>query len=184
VRVNLIQKRFAGAASGAVGLLSAMLFLLGGCAGQGGADSSSASGAEASIEASVHAWYAALAHTNPGPGAAAAMRKGASLQFAAESARGAEASDRRNWIVGLRSDYPQVEFSIARFHIDGDAQHESRAHFEVDRRGTDAQGLPHVMRREQVWHLRRSVAGAYEVTQIEESPLLAFEGTGPQIVCY
>ncbi|MBW1884306.1 MAG: hypothetical protein JRJ58_12300 [Deltaproteobacteria bacterium] len=48
----------------------------------------------------------------------------------------------------------------------------------------DDEGLPHIARREHVWLVRNVPGAAPVVLRIDERPLLAFPGTGPQIVCY
>jgi hypothetical protein len=59
-----------------------------------------------------------------------------------------------------------------------------RARFEFDRRAIDTSGAPHIARREHTWLVRRTKNDPPVILQIDERPLLAFPGTGPQIVCY
>jgi hypothetical protein len=88
------------------------------------------------------------------------------------------------WLVGLRSLHPKVEFRLGRLRFDPVDDDLLRVRFELDRHAVDAAGLPHLARSEQTWLIRELPGEAPVVLRIEEQRLLAFPGTGPQIVCY
>jgi hypothetical protein len=69
-----------------------------------------------------------------------------------------------------------------RIHAAGEDLYQVR--FEFDRLASDEAGIPHIARREQTWLVRDLSDGTPEVLQVDEQKLLAYPGTGPQIVCY
>ncbi len=150
------------------------------------------------IERAVRAWYAELAATISDRAALEAMLTDGEFVFDVpdgsmfaereeEERRGQgrdEEQDPVAWLLRLRSEADDVRFDVSRFHVDGADGDEPQAHFQVDRTFEDAEGLTHVMRREQTWHLRIQPSGDWRVSAVEDVPTLAFTGTGPQIICY
>lgn len=92
--------------------------------------------------------------------------------------------DFAGWLFALRSQHPEVEYRLDEVHLDSLGENLVRVRFEFDRHAVDAAGLPHVARREQTWLVRNLPGEAPVVLRIEEQRLLAFPGTGPQVVCY
>ena len=78
----------------------------------------------------------------------------------------------------------RVEVRLGPIRIDAAGEGLSAARFEFERLYSDEAGIPHIARREQTWLVRELADGAAEVLQVDEQKLLAYPGTGPQIVCY
>jgi hypothetical protein len=89
-----------------------------------------------------------------------------------------------SWLHALRSLHPGVEYRLGELRFDPLEGDLVRVRFEFDRHSVDVAGLPHLARREETWLLRNLPGEAPAVLRIEERRLLAFPGTGPQIVCY
>ena len=79
---------------------------------------------------------------------------------------------------------PEVEYLVGPIRVDPAGEDLYEARFEFDRRTTDDAGIPHIARREQTWLVRELSDGTAEILQVDELKLLAYPGTGPQIVCY
>ena len=77
-----------------------------------------------------------------------------------------------------------VEYRVGPIRIDAAGEDLYEARFEFDRLATDDAGIPHVARREQTWLVRDLSDGTAEILRVDEQKLLAYPGTGPQIVCY
>ena len=78
----------------------------------------------------------------------------------------------------------EVEYQVGPIRIDPAGEGLYEARFEFDRLATDEAGIPHIARREQAWLVRDHSDGTLEKLRVDERKLLAFPGTGPQIVCY
>ena len=92
--------------------------------------------------------------------------------------------DFSDWLLALRSPHPVVEYRLDKLRIDSYEDDLVRVRFEFERHAIDAAGLPHLTRREQTWLVRNPSGEVPVVLRIDEQRLLAFPGTGPQIVCY
>jgi hypothetical protein len=79
---------------------------------------------------------------------------------------------------------PEVEYVVGPIRVDSAGADLYEARFEFDRLATDETGIPHIARREQTWLVRDLPDGTAEILQVDEKKLLAYPGTGPQIVCY
>jgi hypothetical protein len=88
------------------------------------------------------------------------------------------------WRASLQATHLELEYQIGSIELEpvGDGLH--RARFEFDRRAVDDEGIPRIARREHAWLVRNVPGEAPVILRIDERPLLAFPGTGPQIVCY
>ena len=78
----------------------------------------------------------------------------------------------------------EVEYRVGPIRIDAAGEDLYEARFEFDRLASDKAEIPHIARREQTWLVRDRFDGAAEILRVDEQKLLAFPGTGPQIVCY
>jgi hypothetical protein len=136
------------------------------------------------VESAMQNWFGTLADADLSRGELGALLRTGDLRF--DLVDGAHWNDEtlRDWVTELRSEHPHVRYSIARFHVDGPRDGSYRAHFEVDREAVDEQGMHHLMRREQSWQLRPADGSRLRVLDIDDEPILAFPGSGPQIVCY
>jgi hypothetical protein len=92
--------------------------------------------------------------------------------------------DFADWLSALRSPHPEVAYRLDKLRLDSLEDDLVRVRFEFERHAIDAAGLPHLTRREQTWLVRDLPGEVPVVLRIEEQRLLAFPGTGPQIVCY
>ena len=79
---------------------------------------------------------------------------------------------------------PEVEYLVGPIRVDSAGEHLYEARFEFDRIASDEAGIPHIARREQTWLVRDLSDGTAEILRVDEQKLLAYPGTGPQIVCY
>jgi hypothetical protein len=79
---------------------------------------------------------------------------------------------------------PDVEYRVGPIRIAPTREGLYEARFELDRLATDEAGIPHIARRAQTWLVRERSDGTAEILSVDEQELLAFPGTGPQIVCY
>jgi hypothetical protein len=89
-----------------------------------------------------------------------------------------------DWLSELRSSLPEVAYGIDEIRVDPAGENLVRAKLTLDRRGVDAAGQQHVARLRQTWLILEHPGSAPVVVRIDEERLLAFPGTGPQIVCY
>ncbi len=90
----------------------------------------------------------------------------------------------RSWMLELRSPHPEVEYQLGEIRIDAVDAASYRVHFQLDRHAVDRQGIPHVARSEHTWLIRSRPESRPAVLRVDTKRLLAFPGTGPQIVCY
>jgi hypothetical protein len=79
---------------------------------------------------------------------------------------------------------PEVEYRVGPVRIDPAGGDLYEARFEFDRLASDEAGISHIARREQTWLVRDLSNGTTEILQVAEKKLLAYPGTGPQMVCY
>jgi hypothetical protein len=87
-------------------------------------------------------------------------------------------------ISKFRASRPHTEYELDSIKIESVKPGLYRARFEFSTRALDEEGITHVARREHVWMVRSRSNETPKVLRIDERPLLAFSGTGPQIVCY
>lgn len=76
----------------------------------------------------------------------------------------------------------EVRVGLIRIRPIGDDLYEAR--FELDRSALDEAGIPHIARREETWLVLDRSDGNAEILRVDRKKLLAYPGTGPQIVCY
>ncbi len=84
----------------------------------------------------------------------------------------------------LASSDPAAEYRVGPIRVDAAGEDLYQARFEFDRLHTDEAAMPHIARREQTWLVRELADGTTEILQVDEQKVIAFPGTGPQIVCY
>jgi hypothetical protein len=88
------------------------------------------------------------------------------------------------WRSHLSATHRQRVYRIDSIHVEPAGENTYRARFEFERRAVDDGGFPHIAHREHTWLVRDVPGEAPVILRIDERPLLAFPGTGPQIVCY
>lgn len=93
-------------------------------------------------------------------------------------------SELDTWCAHLHSTHYELAYQIGLVDVETVGQDLHRARFQLDRRSVDDHGVPHIARREHAWLVRVVPGEAPVILRIDERPLLAFSGTGPQIVCY
>ncbi len=86
--------------------------------------------------------------------------------------------------VLLASTDPEAQYRVGPIRVDAAGEDLYQARFEFDRLQTDEAAMPHIARREQTWLVRELADGTTEILQVDEQKVIAFPGTGPQIVCY
>jgi len=88
------------------------------------------------------------------------------------------------WRANLHSTHLELVYRIGSVDVETAGKDLYLARFEFERRATDEIGIPHIARREHTWLVRNVPGETPGILRIDERPLLAFPGTGPQIVCY
>lgn len=88
------------------------------------------------------------------------------------------------WRSKLSLTHLQLEYRIASIDVQTVGDDLRLARFEFERRAVDDEGIPHIARREHAWLVRDVSGEAPVILRIDERPLLAFRGTGPQVICY
>jgi hypothetical protein len=140
----------------------------------------------AQLEWKIEQWFAQLAMSPPDLGREDRLFEGSSLELEFELAEGGDPGpgDLRAWLLDLRSPHHHVEFQLHDSSVSkvGDRLH--RIRFEVERRAVGEDGMPHVARSLQTWLIHEGIGSSDTVVRVESVPLLAFPGTGPQIVCF
>ncbi|MBW2288624.1 MAG: hypothetical protein JRG90_12460 [Deltaproteobacteria bacterium] len=139
---------------------------------------------EARVASMVEQWFASL-EAQPSEGwAVETFLAESPLAFSLTEAGDLGPDELAGWLFALRSSHPKVEYRLDKVRLDSPEEDLVRVRFEFDRHAIDAAGLPHLARREQTWLIRDLPGEVPVVLRIEEQRLLAFPGTGPQIVCY
>jgi len=136
------------------------------------------------MESQIEHWFAQLAESPPDLGEDDRRFTGSPLEFDLAEGGDPGPGDLKAWLIALRSPHPHVEYKLHDMSAVqvGDRLH--RIRFEVERRAIGEEGLPHVARSRQNWLIHDSVGSSHVVLRVESVALLAFPGTGPQIVCY
>jgi hypothetical protein len=159
--------------------------LLTGIAAHGtGADTSAAADPDRRIESLVRDWYSLLARQSLESCAVDDLVAESPFGFSLAGGSVSGPGELQAWISELRSAYPQVEYRLDVLRTQALDDGSYRAQFELNRRAVDEAGVTHVARRRQTWTIRDVPGARPEVLRIDEERLLAFPGTGPQIVCY
>jgi hypothetical protein len=141
-------------------------------------------GEEARFTSLIRQWFGSL-QAQPSEGwAVETFLAESPLVFSLMEAGDPGPDDLSDWLLALRSPHPEVEYRLDKLRLDSPEEDLVRVRFEFERHAVDAAGLPHLARREQTWLLRNLPGELPVVLRIEEQRLLAFPGTGPQIVCY
>jgi hypothetical protein len=133
-------------------------------------------------------WFTSLARNDPRDGMQ--PRAGnASLSFdlAGEgqvAAAEVAAQEFGAWLERLRPAHARVEYRIAELAVGEGVGGRHRVRFALERRSVDEVGLDHIALSDETWQILVLPDGSAVVDSIATRPLLAFPGTGPQIVCY
>jgi hypothetical protein len=152
--------------------------------GDATATSPAAAGEEARVTSLITQWFESLEAQSSEGWAVESFLAESPLAFSLMEAGDPGPDEFADWLFALRSPHPEVEFRLDKLRLDSLEGDLLRVRFEFDRHATDAAGLPHLARREQTWLVRDLPGEAPVVLRIEEQRMLAFPGTGPQIVCY
>ncbi|MBW2361357.1 MAG: hypothetical protein JRG84_10675 [Deltaproteobacteria bacterium] len=140
--------------------------------------------AEQRIVALVHDWFAVLeggSHESRGLDGFVAEP---SFELSLIGASVRNLGELESWRSNLRSTHPELEYRLDTIRVALVGEDLQRARFEFERRAVDDGGVPHLARREHSWLVRDVPGEAPVIVRIDERPLLAFQGTGPQIICY
>ncbi|MCP5055471.1 MAG: hypothetical protein GY937_01970 [bacterium] len=171
-------------------LLLCLLPGLSGCLASGGTRAvrphpvKAARAPEQRIETLVHTWFALLEVRASGETAFESHLADPPFEIDLVGGTIRTPEDLHAWHAHLLQEHPEREYRIDPVRIVSAGDHLYRAHFRFDRHTRDGGGSPHVARREHTWFLRMLPSDEPVILRIEERPLLAFPGTGPQITCY
>jgi hypothetical protein len=133
---------------------------------------------ETQIPSLVHDWFGLLETRAPEPSSLERFLAEPAFELTGADGRVLGIPELRERLLELHSTYVQIEHRIAA----GDGLY--RARFEVERHAVDAEGTPHLARKQASWLVRADAHARAVILRIDESPTLAFPGTGPQVVCY
>ena len=136
------------------------------------------------IESAIRSWFSLMKESAPGTGPLDGTPNELPLQFALNEVESLASPKYREFVSRLRSPYPIVEFEIDKLRSNPLEGNSIRVRFEIERRAVDEEGFPHVMRSAQTWIIRDKTEMRPVVVRIEESLLIPYPGTGPQIICY
>ena len=142
------------------------------------------SGAEPPIGALVHEWFALLEGQTLASRPLTDLLAEPAFELSLVEGKIQSRAEVRAWLSRLHSAYPEIDYRFDAIRIEPIRESLYRAHFEIDRRAIDTSGVPHISRREHTWLIRRIEGDSPVILQVDERSLLAFPGTGPQIVCY
>ena len=141
-------------------------------------------GAEQRISTLVHDWFATLASAPPESRDLEGFLAEPSFELSLIGGSLRGLPELEAWRAKLRSTHLDLTYRIDSIAVEPAGEGLHRARFEFERRAVDAEGIPHIARREHAWLVRNAQGEAPVILRIDERPLLAFPGTGPQIVCY
>lgn len=136
------------------------------------------------MEWQIERWFSALAESPRDHAAEGRQLSNSHIQFELADASVESREELTSWLVALRSPYSRVDYELHGMRAERVDDHSYRVRFEVGRNAIGEDGLPHVARSRQTWLIQERVDSKYVVVHVESAPLLAFPGTGPQIVCY
>ncbi len=89
-----------------------------------------------------------------------------------------------SWRAQLHASHHEVSYQIDPIDVDPVGEGLHRVRFEFGREFLDDAGIPHIARREHTWLVRDVSGRGPAILRIDEGPLVAFPGMGPQIICY
>ncbi len=141
-------------------------------------------GAELRISALVNEWFAVLEADTGEPHDLDALVSEQPFEFSFVGTTVRSLGELAAWRVEQHSSDFRVEYEIDSIRIESTEKDVRRAHFEIERRISMSGEIPRIARREHTWLIRDVVGTAPAILRIHERPLLAFPGTGPQVVCY
>ena len=145
---------------------------------------STAHAAKQRIASLVHDWFAALEGGTLESQALDGFMAAPPFELSLIGATVRSLSELDAWHSNLRSTHLQLEYRIDSIVVEPVGEDIHRARFEFERRAVDDGAIPHIARSEHSWLVRVVPGEAPVILRIDERPLLAFPGTGPQIVCY
>jgi len=146
-------------------------------------DMAASAPAEQRIVSLVHGWFAALEGGTLESHALDDFMAEPSFELSLIGGDVESLTELEAWRAKLSSTHLELGYQIGSVDVEPVGEDLHRARFEFERRAVDDEGLPHIARREHVWLVRNVPGEAPVVLRIDERPLLAFPGTGPQIVC-
>jgi len=140
--------------------------------------------AEQRIASLVHDWFAVLEEERAEPRSLDRFMAEPSFELMLIGGRVKSLAELDAWLAHLHSTHYDLAYEIGSVDVESVAHDLHRVGFEFERRAVDGLGARHVARREHAWLVRVVAGRAPVIVRIDEQPLLAFSGTGPQIVCY
>ncbi len=141
-------------------------------------------GPEQRITTFVHDWFAMLENPRSDTDRLDAFMAKPSFETSLIGSSTRDLKELGIWFSELRSSHSELRYRIESIDVEPAGENLHSVRFEIERRSVDASGLAHVARREHIWLVLDDPEQAPAILRIEERPLLAFEGTGPQITCY
>ncbi len=88
------------------------------------------------------------------------------------------------WRADLHARHLELEYEIGPVKVESAGKALHRVRFEFERRSLDDEGIPHIARRRHTWLVRVVPGHDAVILRIVEHPLLAFRGSGSQLVCF
>lgn len=141
-------------------------------------------GAKQRIDSLVHDWFAVLEGATLESRNLAGFMAEPSFELSLIGTSIRSLAELEAWRSDLLSTRFQLVYRIDSISVESVGEDLHRARFEFERRAVDSGGTPHIARREHSWLVRDVPGKAPVIVRIDERLLLAFSGTGPQIICY
>ncbi len=148
------------------------------------ASASARPGAEQRVDSLVHDWFALLEGATLESGSLDGFVAEPTFELSLIGASIRTLVELEAWRSNLRLSHPQLEYRIDSIDVQPVREDLHRARFEFERQAVDEGGISHIARREHAWLVRDVPGETPVILRIDERPLLAFQGTGPQIICY
>ena len=148
------------------------------------ARTSAADGPEQRIASLVHDWFGVLEGGASGPRDLDGFLAEPSFDLSLIDTSIQSLVELEAWRSNLHSTHLQLDYRIDSIDVESLDDDLHRARFKFERRAVDDGGVPHLARREHDWLVRDVPGEAPVIVRIDERALLAFPGTGPQIICY
>jgi hypothetical protein len=139
---------------------------------------------ETQIPSLVHDWFGLLETRAPEPSDLERFLAEPPFELTGADGRVLGIPELRERSSELHSTYVQIEHRIDEIRVEPAGDDLYRARFEVERYAVDAEGTPHLARKQASWLVRADAHAPPVILRIDERPILAFPGTGPQVVCY
>jgi hypothetical protein len=139
---------------------------------------------ETRIQSLVHDWFGLLETRTPEPSGLERFLADPPFGLTGADGRVLGVPELRERFSELHATYVHLEHRIDEIHVEPAGDGLYRARFEVERHAVDAEGTPHLARKQASWLVRADAHAPPVILRIDERPILAFPGTGPKVVCY